>query len=268
MVEPTRIVGRLVNAGGGRIDMDQPLSRTLGGYAIYISRGHPFSIERNGVWDLSHRLAVVQPFESHCLRRCEGLRTILIEPESVCSAFMMDGRWIDGAAANTGWMERIDCGFAEWERLGKAPDRPVNETFFGGPLPEPRLDPRIGLVASRLARDPGWTVTELAALTGLSPSRLTHLFSEQLGIPIRSFRAWKRARNSIALTISEPILLRAALDAGYSDEAHFSRSMRKYFGQHAHLMRRHWRQAMVLRNPMPADHPREESAWASIRLPA
>lgn len=251
VVEPTRIVGRLIRAGGGSIDVDRPLSRTLGGYAIYFSRGNTFSIERDSVWDHGRRLSVVNPFESHSLRRCEGLRTILIEPESVCSAFMAEGRWIEGNAANAAWMERIDFGFAEWERRGRVPDRPVDETFFGGPLPELRLDPRIKIVVRYLARNPSWTVTELAAMTGLSPSRLTHLFRDQLAIPIRSFRAWKRARNSIALTISEPILMRAALDAGYSDEAHFSRSMRKYFGQHANLMRRHWREAMVLRNPVP-----------------
>lgn len=126
----------------------------------------------------------------------------------------------------------------------------MDELVFGANLPKRQLDSRIADVIEAISAWPSGPqshVVMLARQVSLSTSRLSHLFRDQLGIPIRSFRAWKLVRNSMALAASEPVLLNAALDAGYADEPHYSRSMRKYFGQHAHLMQRHWRHAMTFR---------------------
>ena len=40
--------------------------------------------------------------------------------------------------------------------------------------------------------DRNFSQSELGASLGLSPSRLLHLFSDQLGVPYRRFRMWKR----------------------------------------------------------------------------
>ena len=250
LVEPKRIVGRTLLSEFVNIEPERPIKRLLGGYVAYFSVDLPFAIDRGNGWEVSHRLVLMRPYERHWLRRCQGLRTILIEPESVCTLFMDDERWIAGTDANRDWVARIEHGFDEWERLGIVPDRSVDQLVFGADLPPRQIDPRIAEVAELIsACASSYSVIELARQAGISTSRLSHLFRDQLGIPIRSFRAWKRLRNSIALAASEPILLNAALDAGYADEPHYSRSMRKYFGQHAHLMQRHWRHAMAFRAP-------------------
>lgn len=250
LVEPRRIVGRTLQTGSVGIETERPIERILGGYAVYFSADLPFAVDRGSGWERDRALVVVRPYQRHRLLRCHGLRTILIEPETVCPAFMEEPHWQQGTKANGLWMERIRTGFDEWERLGTIPDRSIDEIVFGQDLPPRQLDPRIAKVAEAIAASPSSSasVSLLARRAGLSESRLSHLFRAQLGIPIRSFRAWKRLRNAMALTASEPILLNAALDAGYSDEPHFSRSMRKYFGQHAHLMQRHWRSAMTFRS--------------------
>jgi AraC-like DNA-binding protein len=250
LVEPTRIVGRTLQSDGVAIEVGQPISRMLGGYVAYFSADLPFSVDRGDGWEEGHVMVLIQPYQQHRLRRCHGMRTILIEPESVCPAMMEDPCWTPGTAANARWVETIQRGFEEWERLAVIPDRSVDQLVFGRDLPSRKLDPRIAMAVDILAKHPsrlGLSVTVLAQQAGISPSRLSHLFREEIGIPIRSFRAWKRIRNSMAVAASEPVLLNAALDSGYADEPHYSRSMRKYFGQKAHLMQRHWRGAMTFR---------------------
>lgn len=255
LVEPKRIVGRTLASESVNIETDRPISRLLGGYIAYFSVDRPFALDRGRGWERQDTLALVRPYEPHRLMRCEGMRSVLIEPESVCASVMEeDERWANGTEANRNWVARIKRGFEEWEWLGILPDRSVDEMVFGENLPRRRLDPRIEYAVEAvcaLPSDPASSVVTLARRTELSTSRLSHLFRDQLGIAIRSFRAWKRVRNSMELTVGEPILLNAALDAGYADESHYSRSMRRYFGQHAHLMHRHWRDAMTFRFPPP-----------------
>jgi AraC-like DNA-binding protein len=234
LVEPTRIVGRTLQSDGVAIEVAQPISRLLGGYVAYFSMDLPFAVDRGRGWEQGHALVLLQPYQQHRLRRCHGLRTILIEPESVCPTIMDDDRWRTGTAANARWIASMQRGFDEWERLGIIPDRSVDQLVFGRDLPSRKLDQRIAAIVDILAKHPSRresSVTALAQRAGISPSRLSHLFREEIGIPIRSFRAWKRIRNSMALAASEPVLLNAALDAGYADEPHFSRSMRTLWPQ-------------------------------------
>src|SRR2546430_1470506 len=87
---------------------------------------------------------------------------------------------------------------------------------YNGPPPR-RLDDRIrravdlirDLPSARVSRTPS-----IAREVVLSPSRLRHLFGEQVGVPIRRYRAWKRLRNSIQIASQEPNLLTLAMAAG------------------------------------------------------
>jgi AraC-like DNA-binding protein len=100
-----------------------------------------------------------------------------------------------------------------------------------GPAAE-AFDARIRRAVEALAREPGrnFSQAELAAMSGLSPSRFLHLFSQQAGVPYRRFRMWKRLLGAIALLHATDSLTRAALDAGFADAAHFSHCFRDTFG--------------------------------------
>lgn len=73
-------------------------------------------------------------------------------------------------------------------------------------------------------------VAELAASVGLSPSRLRHLFREQLGIPIRSYRLWRRMSRAVELIPEARSITELAHAAGFADSAHLSRAFRQLFG--------------------------------------
>jgi AraC-like DNA-binding protein len=71
---------------------------------------------------------------------------------------------------------------------------------------------------------------ECAALVNLSFSRFLHLFKEEVGIPFRNLRTWKRARSLLHYVHTSDNLTHVALDIGYPDSTHFSHSIRQVYG--------------------------------------
>ncbi|GLK69355.1 helix-turn-helix transcriptional regulator [Hansschlegelia plantiphila] len=74
------------------------------------------------------------------------------------------------------------------------------------------------------------SLSELACATGLSPSRLQHLFTEEVGVSFRRYRAWTRMRRAIGEIVAGANFTTAAHAAGFSDQAHFSHDFRRTFG--------------------------------------
>jgi len=105
------------------------------------------------------------------------------------------------------------------------------------PPPDPQerhhpLDGRIQRVIRLMKEDltHSYSMTELAEYVNLSPTRLVHLFKEEVGVPIRRFRQWHRMRVVAALIAKDQTLTDAALGAGFADSSHFSRAFRNMFG--------------------------------------
>lgn len=65
---------------------------------------------------------------------------------------------------------------------------------------------------------------QLMEVSLLSESRLLHLFKEQMGLPIRNYILWYRLKVAIEQAMQGLSLTQAAHLAGFSDQAHFSRS--------------------------------------------
>lgn len=74
------------------------------------------------------------------------------------------------------------------------------------------------------------SVAELAAGVGLSGDRLSHLFSEQLGLSIKSYILWARMRRAVGLIARGESLAAVAYDVGFSDSAHLTRTIKQFFG--------------------------------------
>jgi len=93
-------------------------------------------------------------------------------------------------------------------------------------------DPRIRTALDYLAQhiDHPIGATELAATVGLSRSRFMALFSSELGIPVRRYILWLRLKRAATHIAAGTTITQAAHAAGFSDLAHFSRTMRASFG--------------------------------------
>ncbi len=70
----------------------------------------------------------------------------------------------------------------------------------------------------------------LAELVHLSPTRFSHWFVEQTGLPLRSYRKWSRLVVALRFVSIGHNLTEASYAAGFADAAHFSRSFRALFG--------------------------------------
>ena len=71
---------------------------------------------------------------------------------------------------------------------------------------------------------------ELAAIVSLSPSRFSHWFRQQTGMPLRSYKKWLRLIHGMNLVLQGYNLTDAAHDSCFSDQAHFSRTFFQAFG--------------------------------------
>ena len=78
----------------------------------------------------------------------------------------------------------------------------------------------------------------LAEAVGLSPSRLMHVFTESIGIPLRPYLSWLRLQRAAAAIVSGTAsLTEVAHAAGFADAAHMTRSFKRTLGVVPSLLR-------------------------------
>ncbi|TGK34446.1 AraC family transcriptional regulator [Leptospira gomenensis] len=70
--------------------------------------------------------------------------------------------------------------------------------------------------------DENFSIEEMSQKVGLSPSRLAHLFKDEIGIPIRLFRTWFRLKTAILFIKNGASITEAAVNAGFYDSSHSS----------------------------------------------
>lgn len=98
----------------------------------------------------------------------------------------------------------------------------------------PGSDERFARIAGEITRqlrdgqDPDREA--LAQRANLSPSRFSHWFVEQSGIPLRSYKKWLKLRMAMDALLDGENPMEAAMQAGFSDLAHMSRAFSESFG--------------------------------------
>lgn len=242
----------------------------LGGYVIYSSVQQPFRLMIDNVVYEKTFVAVVPPYVKHSLRSShEHVRSTLIEAETVAPSLLQDQCFVNGGPEARGLAQRIEKGFQRWQPMGAYNyDNDAFDLFwFGETLPRRELDKRVAIAVERIRTAPDAPDNETSALAksvALSPSRLRHLFCEQVGVPIRRYRAWKRLRNVIRIAFDEPNILKVAMAAGYADAAHLCHSVRLYFGEQPTFVCARWRRELC----SPETWPRIERNLKQSKLAA
>lgn len=113
--------------------------------------------------------------------------------------------------------------------------RQVREVITGWPGSESacQLDERISAcitwIKEHLA-DQTITAEDLADTVFLSAGRLMHLFSEQIGIPIRKYILWQRLRHALLKLAEGMTITEAAHASGFTDSPHMNRTFNAMFG--------------------------------------
>ncbi|TGL48753.1 AraC family transcriptional regulator [Leptospira kemamanensis] len=93
---------------------------------------------------------------------------------------------------------------------------------------DPRIDMAIQIIKATLPSP--IHLAELSKETGISKDRFMHLFKENMGIPLRQYLLWQRLHIAARLLQSGENLTTASHAAGFSDQAHLSRTFKKMFG--------------------------------------
>lgn len=204
-------------------------------YAIQMlaSFDEPFTLELSGGEIRRTSVALIPSGQTHLLR-CQSQRILLalVEPSG------RRGRAMQFTAQHTepGEIERrIVANLPKWGRSSRPGDiiRDFNRLLCPEvAAPNLRFSPSIEAAIQHieLALDANLRLEQVASRVHLSPSRLTHLFSREVGIPFRRYYLWvrlRRASESISkgLTITD-----AAAAGGFSDASHLSRVFRSNFG--------------------------------------
>ena len=98
----------------------------------------------------------------------------------------------------------------------------------------PRLDPRVKrtlrMIRDQLAEPDNISLARLARSVGLSPSRLMHLFTASVGVPLRPYVLWLRIQRAAGELATGRSATEAAHAAGFSDAAHLTRTFRRMLG--------------------------------------
>ena len=98
------------------------------------------------------------------------------------------------------------------------------------PPRDARLDQVLLMLQSSLGQEESANRRGMAAALGISDSRFSHWFREATGMPVRSYKKWLRLVRGIEQVLAGARLTDAAHSAGFSDQAHFTRTFVQMFG--------------------------------------
>ncbi|HET6670822.1 MAG TPA: helix-turn-helix transcriptional regulator [Pyrinomonadaceae bacterium] len=95
------------------------------------------------------------------------------------------------------------------------------------------MDQRVQIVRSAIEKDcrHAWTITTLAKLVNLSPSRLRHLFKSETGITPNQFVKEVRLSEAEKLLRTSFLRVKEIMNrVGFLDESHFGHEFKKTYG--------------------------------------
>lgn len=109
--------------------------------------------------------------------------------------------------------------------LGKAP-----------PRRDARVERLIRRITAQSALD--FQFFEAQRIMNVSPSRLSHIFTEQVGLSIRSFLLWRKIKEAMCLLATHRQITEVAHLVGFADSAHLARTFQDSIGVLPSLMGR------------------------------
>jgi AraC-like DNA-binding protein len=213
-----------------------PSERTMGALIAYVATTGQVRVSiAGGDWQVGD-MAIVPPHVPHrVISDSRLIHVVKLEAETI------DLARLPGFLQNAGVVDAPDFVALVRQRhrqlcaMGAALDLSkldFDEFFFGQALLSRTIDRRIAAVIEAIKANPSAATSaeSCAESAFLSFSRFLHLFKQEVGVPFRSFRTWKRARSLLHYVSRESNLAHVALDAGYPDSTHFSHSIRQVYG--------------------------------------
>ena len=166
---------------------------------------------------------LIRPMVAHALRSPDSLTLIYLDPQSVLVTAMMNHVGCEDIPPLPSCALPFSAATDREHVLQILKDR--------SKVPSEHLDNRLMSALRELAAEPGHvTIAECALLCGLSESRLRSIARNQFGVPLSTWLIWRKLERAARELSDGANLADAALAGGFSDQAHFSRAMRRMFG--------------------------------------
>jgi AraC family transcriptional regulator len=192
----------------------------------------------DGVWQECQGL-IVRPDVEHSFNGCSAPGAMLfVDPESregawLASSLVRDVTVVPESRLATFTTElRLFCEepLAAMEVCELI--RHCVRGLCAGAPPTRQVDERIARVmaAIRESEDMRLSLEDAAGLVYLSPSRFTHLFTEQVGLPFRRYMLWRKLGRAMLAIGRGRTLSAAAHTGGFADAAHLTRTFYQMFG--------------------------------------
>ncbi len=188
------------------------------------TRSDPFVVTL-GVQRIEAGAVLIPSGVPHSLEADSPIDLVLIEPEGTLGsrlqeiAIRVKGQDLRGLVPPDAFDPARVVEYLALEAPEPAPTRT---------MPSPAVEVAVAYIEQALDGRP--RLEEAAAKAHISSSRMTHLFSAEVGIPFRSYVLWARLRRMVLLVGEGNNLTQAAHGAGFSDSAHLSRVFRGHFG--------------------------------------
>ncbi|HWA01408.1 MAG TPA: AraC family transcriptional regulator [Caulobacterales bacterium] len=181
-------------------------------------------------------VAVVAPDVRHSYAPLGLTSLLFVEPESRAGRVLAT-RLAGAPAASLddmrGAAEDIESALrtkASDDKLRDIGQRMIREIVGVARSTEPDRRVRLMVQHAREHLDAPLSLSDVARRVGLSPSRASHLFVEETGLPFRTYLLWLRVSRAVDAYAGGASLTEAAVEAGFADSAHLSRTFRRMFG--------------------------------------
>lgn len=212
-------------------------SRTLRHPAVLLltASGRPIELAVDGRVVRHDALALAPLTERGLVARDVGLVSVHVQPDHPCYAsFQQIAR---------GWLRLDRRSFAAF-------DGDLMRAYEGGlshaaaavlfedlvqvaakEIPAPRPgNARAAWLRSLLDERPSCSLEELAQTLGLSYTAASHCFSRAVGMPLRTYQQWQKCLRAAARLHEDCKLTEIALESGFTDSAHLSRTWQRSYG--------------------------------------
>jgi AraC-like DNA-binding protein len=158
-----------------------------------------------------------------------------VEHHIICGEGGLSAMYLDGARwPGSGMLaERLEGRLGELVLAGMQLDsdaqRELRERLDHG---QGRLPRKISAVLAKLAEEPmaRMSQAELAERLGLERTQALRLFKDATGTTFRQFKRWTGLQHAARLIVAGALVRTAAMDAGFADTAHLTRTFKQCFG--------------------------------------
>ena len=162
-----------------------------------------------------------------------------VEHHIICGEGGLSAMYLDGARWPGRWLspgtlaERLEGRLGELALAGMQLDsdaqRELRERLDHG---QDRLPLGMSAVLADLAAEPmaRMSQAELAERLGLERTQALRLFKDSTGTTFRQFKRWTGLQHAARLIVAGALVRTAAMDAGFADTAHLTRTFKQCFG--------------------------------------